>query len=58
MKTKFAYPTERDLRFVRQSGFKESDFGTELRIAHSALDALQLIGIIVGVAALIGIIAA
>ena len=40
MKTKFAMPTERDMRFVRHSGFKPEDFAVEVRIVTSAMDGL------------------
>ena len=42
MKTKFAMPTERDLRFVRHSGFKPEEFGEDLRIVTSAIDGLLI----------------
>ena len=42
MKPKFAMPTERDLRFVRRSGFKSEDFGVEVRIVTSAIDGLLI----------------
>lgn len=42
MKTKFAMPTERDLRFVLHSGFKPEEFGEDFRIVTSAIDGLLI----------------
>ena len=42
MKPKFAMPTERDLRFVRRSGFRSEDFGVEVRVVTSAIDGLLI----------------
>ena len=42
MKPKFAMPTERDLRFVRHSGFKPEEFGEDFRIVTSAIDGLLI----------------
>jgi hypothetical protein len=41
--TKFAHPTERDLRFVRNSGFKQEDFGEEIRLSNSIVSASIII---------------
>ena len=32
MKTKFALPTQRDLRFERYTGLRASDFGEEVQV--------------------------
>ena len=48
IKTRFASPKDRDLRFVRQSGFKAHEFAEAPRLYSSAKDGLALIGILLG----------
>ena len=48
MKPKFAAPTERDLRFVRNSGFRPEDFGQEVKIINSAVDGAVIVAILCG----------
>jgi hypothetical protein len=38
MKTRFATPEERDVRFVRYTGFRPSDFGREVKAGDSIAD--------------------
>lgn len=58
MKTKFAMPTERDLRFVRHSGFKSDDFAVEVRIVTSAMDGLIIGCILIGALCLVAMFGA
>ena len=39
MKTKFALPTQRDLRFERYSGLRASDFGEEVEVVDHWINA-------------------
>ena len=48
MKPRFAVPTERDLRFVRNSGFRPEDFGQEVKIINSAVDGAVIVAILLG----------
>ena len=48
MKPRFAAPTERDLRFVRNSGFRPEDFGHEDKIINSAVDGAVIVIILLG----------
>ena len=48
MKQKFAAPTKRDLRFVRNSGFRPEDFGQEVKIINSAVDGAVIVAILLG----------
>ena len=48
MKTRFATPTDRDLRFVRNSGFRPEDFGHEVKIINSAVDGAVIVVILLG----------
>ena len=48
MKQRFAAPTERDLRFVRNSGFRPEDFGQEVKIINSAVDGAVIVAILLG----------
>jgi hypothetical protein len=48
MKQRFAAPTERDLRFVRKSGFRPEDFGQEVKIINSAVDGAVIVAILLG----------
>ena len=48
MKQKFAAPTDRDLRFVRNSGFRPEDFGQEVKIINSAVDGAVIVAILLG----------
>jgi len=48
MKPRFAAPTERDLRFVRNSGFRPEDFGQEVKIINSAVDGAVIVAILLG----------
>lgn len=48
MKAKFAAPTERDLRFVRNSGFRPEDFGQEVKIINSAVDGAVIVVFLIG----------
>ena len=48
MKPRFAAPTERDLRFVRNSGFRPEDFGQEVKIINSAVDGAVIVVILLG----------
>ena len=48
MKPRFAAPTERDLRFVRNSGFRPEDFGHEVKIINSAVDGAVIVAILLG----------
>lgn len=57
METRFARPQERDLRFVRNSGFRSEDFGQEVRIADSFADAVVLISLLAGVLAMLKVFA-
>ena len=55
MKTRFATPEERDLRFVRNSGFRSDDFGREVRIADSIGDAAVIVAMLIAVLVMVGI---
>ncbi len=46
---KFAKPTERDLRFVRNSGFRPEDFGQEVVAVDSFVNGAVIIAILLGV---------
>ena len=51
MRTKFATPTKRDLYFVRDSKFRSEDFAVEMKIANSMVDAIVIVGILIGILA-------
>ena len=44
MKTKFAHPEERDLRFVRNCKLRQDDFPEELDLSGVMLDGAIVIG--------------
>ncbi len=53
MKTKFASPTERDFRFVRNSTFRSEEFAQEMKIANSMADAMIVISVLFGLLAVL-----
>ena len=53
MKARSAQPTERDLRFVRNTGFRPEDFGQEVRLVNSAVDGGVIAAILIFVLLLI-----
>lgn len=57
MKPKFAYPTDRDLRFVRNSGFRSEDFAEEVRIANSIVDGVIIVACFLALFATIAFLA-
>lgn len=57
MKPKFAYPTDRDLRFVRNSGFRSEDFSEEIRIANSIVDGVIIVACFLALFATIAFLA-
>lgn len=57
MQPRFAAPTERDLRFVRQSGFRSEDFGQEVRIVDSVVDGVVIIAMLIGLLSVLAVMA-
>lgn len=57
MKPRFAAPTERDLRFVRNSGFRPEDFGKEVKIINSAVDGAVIVVILLGLLCALSVLA-
>lgn len=57
MQPRFAVPTERDLRFVRQSGFRSEDFGQEVRIIDSVVDGVVIIAMLIGLLSVLAVMA-
>ena len=58
MKPRFALPTERDLRFTRNSGFRPEDFGEEVRIVDSVVNGAFIIAALFGLLAVLAGVAA
>ena len=56
MKTRFATPTERDLRFVRNSGAKPEEFAEEIRITSSLIDGGITIVLLITALAIYGVV--
>ena len=56
MKTRFATPTERDLRFVRNSGAKPEEFAEEILITSSLIDGGIIIVLLITALAIYGVV--
>lgn len=57
MKQKFAYPTERDMRFVRNSGARRDEFTEEITLANSIVDGAIIVGCFLALFATIAFLA-
>ena len=56
MKPRFAAPTERDLRFVRNSGAKPEEFAEEILITSSLIDGGIIIVLLITALAIYGVV--
>ena len=56
MKTRFATPTDRDLRFVRNSGAKPEEFAEEILITSSMIDGGIIIVLLITALAIYGVV--
>ena len=56
MKQIFARPTPSDLRFVRNSKFRQEDFAESVRITYTVVDGALIIAFLFGLLAVIGLL--
>ena len=56
MKQNFARPTPSDLRFVRNSKFRQEDFAESVRITNTVVDGALIIAFLFGLLAVIGLL--